>query len=149
MQRPPHPKLLEFLAPYHREIQAVALALRDLVLATAPGLNELVYRTYVVAVGFSFTSDWRDGPCHIAVYPKHVNLGFQRGALLPDPDGVMEGTGKAIRHIKVESAADLKRPLLKRYLRAAIAGCEKGTGGQPTTTIKTTGVGRKRPVARK
>jgi hypothetical protein len=49
-----------------------------------------------------------------------VNLGFNRGAELADADGVLEGTGKMIRHFPVRTAADLENPDLRRLLRAAI-----------------------------
>lgn len=32
---------------------------------------------------------------------KHVNLGFNRGTELPAPTGLLEGTGKMIRHVRV------------------------------------------------
>ncbi len=51
----------------------------------------------------------------------HVNLGFCRGAALSDPAGVMEGTGRAMRHIKFRSRADLERPFVADYVRRAFA----------------------------
>ena len=48
-----------------------------------------------------------------------VNLNFGDYESLPDPDGLLEGTGKGIRHIKIRSEADLKRPGVKALLQAA------------------------------
>jgi hypothetical protein len=48
-----------------------------------------------------------------------VNLNFGDYETLPDPEGLLEGTGKGIRHVKIRSEADLKRPGLKALLRAA------------------------------
>lgn len=61
----------------------------------------------------------RDGICHIAVYSKHVNLGFNFGASLADPESILEGSGNQIRHISVKTPADLLRPALRSYLRRA------------------------------
>ncbi|MEI9973971.1 MAG: DUF1801 domain-containing protein [Ignavibacteriota bacterium] len=69
----------------------------------------------------------KDGFCHIATYTTHVNLGFNRGAMLPDPNRVLMGSGKLIRHITIHNESDLERPYLRRYLQAAI----EQVGGRP------------------
>ena len=40
--------------------------------------------------------------CYIKAASKHVNLGFDKGAVLQDPEGLLEGTGKLMRHIKLK-----------------------------------------------
>jgi hypothetical protein len=62
----------------------------------------------------------KDGFCHVVTYASHVNLGFNRGALLPDPNRVLEGKGKMIRHVTIREQKDLERQLVRRYLQAAI-----------------------------
>jgi hypothetical protein len=120
--RPPDPRLLGFLAVYDRNIAELALALREMVLESAPEAIESIYDAYsAVSIGFSFTGRLKDGFCHIATYTHHVNLGFNRGASLPDPEKILEGTGKMIRHIKIAREGDLAAPFLPRYLQAAIA----------------------------
>jgi len=49
----------------------------------------------------------------------HVSLGFNYGAELPDPQGLLEGTGAKFRHVKLASIADVERPAIKALLRAA------------------------------
>jgi len=49
----------------------------------------------------------------------HLNLNFGDFETLPDPDGLLEGTGKGIRHVKIRSAADLERPGVLALLEAA------------------------------
>jgi hypothetical protein len=39
--------------------------------------------------------------CYLVGHSKHVNLGFCDGVALPDPEGLLEGTGKTMRHVKV------------------------------------------------
>jgi hypothetical protein len=56
---------------------------------------------------------------HIAVYGSGVNLGFNHGATLDDPLGILKGTGKRIRHISFKTAADLERPEIRSYIRRA------------------------------
>jgi hypothetical protein len=121
MTRAPEPRLLEALAAYDAPVVELALALRDLVLEEAPEARETIVSGYAVAIGFSFTGKpIKDGFCHIVAYAGHVNLGFNRGALLPDPHHVLAGKGKMIRHVTLRSERDLGRPFLRRYLRAAI-----------------------------
>lgn len=49
---------------------------------------------------------------YLAHYTDHVNLGFFRGASTDDPDGLLEGTGDAMRHVKLTGPADLEDPAL-------------------------------------
>jgi hypothetical protein len=50
---------------------------------------------------------------------KHVTFGFLRGTSLPDPAGLLEGTGKNLRHVKVKSLDDLRNPALRKLIEAA------------------------------
>jgi hypothetical protein len=119
--RPPDRILLSYLASYDPHVSRLALALRDVVLDEAPEAIESISKGYAVAIGFSFTGKpMKDGFCHIATYTSHVNLGFNRGALLPDPNKVFAGSGKMIRHVTMRDESDLERPFLRRYLQAAI-----------------------------
>ncbi len=126
MPRPPAKQLLAYLAPYSPQVSSLALALREVVLEEAPEAIESLVNGYAVAIGFSFTGKpLKDGFCHIVTYTTHVNLGFNRGAQLPDPDSILQGSGKLIRHIRIRNHEDLDRPLVRRFLRAAIAQVEK------------------------
>lgn len=119
MTRPP-PDLVKFLRPYDRTIQDLALKLRELVLDEMAPCFENIYDAYnAVAIGYGFSDRLGDGVFHVAVYPKHVNLGFNHGATLDDPLGILKGTGKRIRHITIKTPADLARPEIRAYLRRA------------------------------
>lgn len=121
MPRPPDRQLLTYLAPYDPHVANLALALREVVLEEAPEAIESLVNGYAVSIGFSFTGKpLKDGFCHVVTYSTHVNLGFNRGALLPDPDGILEGSGKSIRHIRIRNHDDLDRPVLRRFLQLAI-----------------------------
>lgn len=121
MIRPPDRRLLDCLAVYNPHVSDLTLALREVVLEEAPDAIESIVQGYAVANGFSFTGrPLKDGFCHIVTYKTHVNLGFNRGALLPDPYRVLAGTGKSIRHITVRNQNELERPIVRRYLQAAI-----------------------------
>jgi hypothetical protein len=58
---------------------------------------------------------------YIAVLGSHVNLGFYHGASLTDPSGLLEGTGKNLRHVKLRDVTSTKSPAITALLRQAIA----------------------------
>ncbi len=101
--------------------RASAEAIRALVRRLDPEVVEVVWP-------HQGTVGWGVGPrkmsehyAYLAVHPLHVNLGFYRGASLPDPAGLLTGTGKAMRHIKIDGPADVQRPELTALLTAARA----------------------------
>ena len=112
--------LIKFLKAYDLEIQKLALDLRALVLDEMAPCHENIYDAYsAVAIGYGPTDRVSDGIFHIAVYAKGVNLGFNQGATLADPDGILAGNGKQIRHIKIKTPSDLTRPEIRAYMRRA------------------------------
>ena len=120
MNHLPPAALVKFLKPYDREIRDLALALRALLLDEMAPCYENIYDAYsAVAIGYGTSDRLRDGIFHIAVYSKHVNLGFNDGATLDDPKGILLGAGNRIRHITIKNADDLARPELRSYIRRA------------------------------
>jgi len=64
-----------------------------------------------------------------------VTFGFLFGTSLPDPEGLLEGTGKNMRHVKVHTMEDLEQKGLRNLVQAAAAGLEgkarmRGMGGK-------------------
>lgn len=132
--------LIKFLRPYDPEIRELALQLRAQVLAEMAPCYENIYDAYsAVAIGYGTSDRLRDGIFHIAVYGKGVNLGFNDGATLADPQGILEGSGNRIRHIKIRKPEDLARPEIRAYIRRArkVALAEaKKLGDAPATKPK-------------
>jgi hypothetical protein len=149
MRRPPDPQLLGFLGAYDRPIADLALALREIILEEAPEASESIYQVYTVAIWFGFSGKMKDMFCYIATSASHINLGFPRGSTLPDPNGVLEGDGKALRHIKFASQRDLERSFVRRYIRASIEqlGEAAPNGGTGQSVVKTSG--RKSPAKKR
>jgi len=91
----------------------VAMRLRALVKKSVPKVTEGI-------------NPWRipifesHGPiCYYMAGKNHITLGFIRGTSLPDPEGLLEGTGKNLRHVKIKTIDDLKRPGLSQLLKSA------------------------------
>jgi hypothetical protein len=57
---------------------------------------------------------------YIGIQKSHLNLGFYHGALLEDPAGLLEGTGKNLRHVKLHDVAEAKNPAIRALLIEAI-----------------------------
>ena len=62
-----------------------------------------------------------EGYAYIMPHAKWINLGFFRGAALPDPGKLLEGAGAAMRHVKIRSVEEARRPELLTLLAAALA----------------------------
>ncbi len=115
-------------------------------LEEAPEAVESISKGYALAIGYSFTGKpLKDGFCHIVTYRTHVNLGFNRGALLPDPNGILIGKGKSIRHITIRNEAELERPFVRRYLQAAI----DQVGGPSTLAVVPSPAVKRRSLKRR
>ena len=58
--------------------------------------------------------------CGIDGKQKRVNFQFFKGALLSDPEGLLEGTGKGMRHIKVRDVKNVREDYVKKLVREAV-----------------------------
>ena len=59
---------------------------------------------------------------YVNAFRRHVNVGFFLGAGLPDPAGLLEGTGKRMRHVKLRPGADVDSKALAMLIAAAYTG---------------------------
>lgn len=142
MTKPPR-ELLEFLSRYNPAVQALAHGLRTVVHEEMAPCHEYIFemRSKVVLLYGATERVIADGICNIGVFARHVLLGFPRGTDLDDPDGVLQGTGKAMRHITLKTMSDLDRPEIRSYLRQARkhSGLKRRsdrTAGEVVTRVK-------------
>ncbi len=109
----------EFLAPYSPQVRELAMGTRQLVLDAMPDAIEQVNTGHKV-ISYSTGNRMSDQILYISPHKGHVNLGFLRGTQLPDPEGLLEGTGKMLRHVKIKKLEDLDKPELRLLLRTAV-----------------------------
>ena len=103
----------EYLAGQVPRNQTVIRALRKFVKHVAPQLQESVKWG---------NGCWVQGKSPVAYLysaPDYVQFGFFRGSELDDPDGLLEGNGKFVRHIKVRTRADIDERAFEALLRQA------------------------------
>jgi hypothetical protein len=112
-------ELEPFLAPYSPLVQALALKLRALIREVMPAaLEQLDPPAHLIGYGFDRT--YKGLICGITLHKAHINLMFARGTDLPDPAGLLVGTGKRARHITIRQEADLEHPGIRTLLIAAL-----------------------------
>jgi hypothetical protein len=62
---------------------------------------------------------------YVDAFTSHVNVGFFRGAELPDPAGLLEGTGKFMRHVKLRPDRPFDSPALEALIETAYADMKR------------------------
>ena len=65
---------------------------------------------------------------YVNAFKAHVNVGFFFGAFLKDPAGLLEGSGKRMRHVKVRPGEEANTPELEKLIGAAYADIKKRIG---------------------
>jgi hypothetical protein len=116
-----HPDFLKHLKYKEQELIDLYLNLRNYILSIHPKSNELLYHTHALTSLYSVSEKMGDAFCMIPIYTNHLNLGFNKGTLLKDPQNLLEGTGKWIRHIPIEKEADFKNEAVKDLIKKAVA----------------------------
>jgi hypothetical protein len=108
------------LAGYNPEIQKLMRLSRDLIFAVLPETVEVVWQKQKTIGYGTGAKKMTEQFSWLAPASKHVTFGFYYGAELPDPEGLLEGTGKLLRHVKIRSERDLTKAALRELLDYAI-----------------------------
>ena len=128
---PPGEELIRLLSEFDLKVGELALALREIILEELPPATERIFRAYALVFWYSLSGKMADAFCTIVVNRGHVNLMFNRGAELADSNGLLVGSGKIIRHLKVKRPEDLKQPHLRKFIRAAIKHAKSIAAARP------------------
>ncbi len=113
------------LAEHSADIQAIERALRATILAELPdAVQQVDFGNKLIAFGRSMTM--RGLLFAIIAHASWVNLQLADGADLPDPTGIIEGTGKRIRHVKIRSVEAASAAPLLAIVRAQLAARPAG-----------------------
>ena len=124
-----HPDFERILSDKPLPMQLLYREIRQLVLQACPTCNELLYHTHALSSVYSLSDKLKHAFCHIPVYSNHINLGFNMGADLDDPDGILSGSGKKIRHVSIRESSDLSHPAIARFLADAVLLAESQLDG--------------------
>jgi hypothetical protein len=114
-----HQDFDKILTGFSSEVQDVAREARGLIYEVLPQVVEVVWERQKIAGYGTGPKKMTEHFCWIAPAKKHVGLGFNYGTELPDPDDLLEGTGKLFRHVKLSRIEDVHRPALRDLVQAA------------------------------
>ena len=111
-----------FIDKFDSKNAALIRSARKTLRKRMPAANELVYDNYnFFVIGYCSTERPSDCIVSIAAAANGVGLSFYYGASLPDPHGLLLGSGSQNRFIRLESAATLANPRVEDLIVAAIA----------------------------
>ena len=118
-------QLASYFAKYDPAMVKLGKALRAKLRARLPGLFEVVYvyeSQNSLVISYSPTERGYEGLCSIALYPRCMKLFFGQGALLSksDPSKLLQGSGKTVRHVVLNTVADFDRAEIEALMAAAL-----------------------------
>jgi hypothetical protein len=119
----PQIQLNRFLAKYTPAMVKASKASMARLRLQVPGAVELVYDNYnALVIGFGPSERASEAILSLALMPRWVTLCFlQGGPKLPDPNGLLRGSGTTVRNVRLASPADLDTPAVRALIRTALA----------------------------
>jgi hypothetical protein len=135
----PAAQLASFVAKYDPAVGRLVRAIRAAMRKRLPTAMELVYDNYqFLAIGYSASERASDSIVSLAVSPKGVALCFIHGTTLPDPKGILQGSGKQTRFVRLAGVPTLAEPAVAALLRAAVSKARTPlpSSGRGRTIIK-------------
>jgi len=119
----PQIQLNRFLAKYTPAMVKASKASMARLRLQVPGAVELVYDNYnALVIGFGPSERASEAVLSLALMPRWVTLCFlQGGPKLPDPNGLLRGSGTTVRNVRLASPADLDTPAVRALIRTALA----------------------------
>jgi hypothetical protein len=119
------PAVDTFLKGYPPPVREIAVKAREVILSVMPDATEKVYPGWKV-IQYGAGADMKSVFAAISPQRERVNLGLANGVDLPDPEGLLEGDGKAIRHVKLTSPEAAGAPALRELVRGALQATRNG-----------------------
>jgi hypothetical protein len=128
-----------FIASYTPEMASAIHACRSRMRSHFPRGFELVFENYNALVfGFAPSPRTADALISIAAYPRWVTLFFLNGTTLHDPTALLEGSGRQVRRITLNTPDDLDSAPVRALVAQAIKTVEPALAAAPalTTIVK-------------
>lgn len=111
-----------FVAKFDPSIGELIRACRKVMRKRFPTANELVYDNYnFFVIGYCTTQRPSDCVVSLAANSKGLGLSFYHGATLPDPQRMLQGSGKQNRFVRLDDVAKLSVPGVLELIDAAEA----------------------------
>ena len=115
----PNAQFSAFLSRFPPEIVALVKQCLPKLRRAFPGSHELVYDySNSLVVAFGMSERGYEAIVAIAIFPRWVRLYFDKS--LPDPKGLLGGSGAKVRSVTLKAASDLDHGDIKALIDAAI-----------------------------
>ena len=102
-------KVQDYISSAQSPFREMMLEIRELIFELVPDVKEEIkWRTPVYSR--------KKNICYMAAFKKHVTFAFYDGRMLKDPDKILEGTGKMMRHIKLKKPEDIDREQVRKWI---------------------------------
>lgn len=109
----------DILSRYDEQVATLAARLREHLLKHLEGITEIPDNSANL-IGYGYGSGYKDTICTILLSKKGIKLGFYKGGVLPDPSGLLTGTGNVHKYVEIKTAGDITSPALKALLGEAL-----------------------------
>lgn len=119
------PAVDTFLKGYSPQVREIAVRARETILSVLPDATEKVFPGWRV-IQYGAGAGTKDVFAVISPQRERVNLGLANGADLPDPDGLLEGSGSGIRHVKLTTPEAATAPAVRELVRGALQALRNG-----------------------
>lgn len=117
----PEKALQGFIAKFSPDMARLIRAARANMRQRIPQAIEMVYDNYnFFVIGYGPNEKAGDAILSLAAQAKGLSLCFLQGALLPDPHGLLRGSGNLVRNIRVDAPDILDRPPVRALINAAL-----------------------------
>jgi hypothetical protein len=127
-----------FMAKYSPEVASDARTALAALERRLPTATRLVYDNYnALVIGFGTSEKVGDVILSLALYPRYVTLFFLKGTVIPDPHGLLEGSGATVRSVRLDPVSRLETAEVQALVDAAVANAAPlPTGGAGRLIIK-------------
>src|ERR1700716_2056008 len=119
------PAVDPFLKGSSPQVREIAVKAREAILSVMPDATEKVYPGWKV-IQYGGGADMKSVFAVISPQRERVNLGLANGVDIPDPEGLLEGDGKAVRHVKLTSPEAASAPAVRELVRGALQAVKNG-----------------------
>jgi hypothetical protein len=117
----------DVLERYPASVQTLARAVRTFLLTALPEAQETIDGSAPV-IGYGHGLGYKGLVCSLLLSKSGVKIGLAHGAVLPDPDHLLDGAGKVHRYVQIRTVDDLRKVSLRRLLTAANSAAQARLG---------------------
>ena len=107
------------LSQYESKISKLGFQLREFLLSVLKDIHEEADESSNI-IGYNYGTGYSNLICTIIPSKKGIKLGFYRGSELPDPAGLLTGSGKIHKYVEIHSESDINNLALLAFIHEAV-----------------------------